>query len=206
MILSEQQNDALRELINIAFGRTAAALSELTGNRVLLDLIRVTVCPVGELADALRDFLPEHVATVHQVFNGPVAGDALLLLDPEAARGLVDLLTDEKALFPHLDASAREVLTEVGNILLNACLGMFGDLLQVHLSFSVPRMYLEDLDDLLSSIIIGKDEVRYALLIYTAFRIQGSAVGGFLVIALGVNSLDRLMAGMEAWEAAYVEE
>ena len=29
-----------------------------------------------------------------------------------------------------IDASAREVITEVGNILLNACLGTFGNLLK----------------------------------------------------------------------------
>ena len=36
---------------------------------------------------------------------------------------LKELLTNEPALPLPLDASAREVLTEVGNILLNACLG-----------------------------------------------------------------------------------
>ena len=36
MVLTEQQTDALTELINIAFARTGAALSELTGHRVLL--------------------------------------------------------------------------------------------------------------------------------------------------------------------------
>ena len=68
---------------------------------------------------------------MHQVFTGPVAGDALLILDPVAAGMLKELLTDEPALPLPIDASAREVLTEVGNILLNACLGTFGNMLKV---------------------------------------------------------------------------
>ena len=84
--------------------------------------------------------MPGEVASIHQVFGGPVAGDALLLLNHEGAVQLADLLTDGHAPSNRLDESAREVLTEVGNILLNACLGMFGNLLDVHVSFSVPRL------------------------------------------------------------------
>jgi len=58
---------------------------------------------------------------------------------------LKQLLTDEAPLPLTVDASAREVLTEVGNILLNACLGTFGNILKVQVSFSVPRLNLESL-------------------------------------------------------------
>ena len=99
-----------------------------------------------------------------------------------------------------LNTSAREVLTEVGNILLNACLGMFGNLLQVHVSFSVPRLHLDTLEALLRSLMVGVEGLRYALVVYTAFRIRESAVSGYLVIALNVASLDRLIQEAETWE------
>jgi chemotaxis protein CheC len=200
VILSERQNDALSELINIAFSRTGAALSELTGHRVLLNPPEVSVYPTAELASALSKFVPGDVASIHQVFAGPVAGDALLLLNYDGAMQLTDLLTDEPVPSKHLDESAREVLTEVGNILLNACLGMFGNLLHVHVSFSVPRLHLESLDDLIRSLITDKDEIHYALVIYTAFHIRDSAVKGFLVMVLSVASLDRLIQEVEVWE------
>jgi chemotaxis protein CheC len=200
MELTEQQKDALSELINIAFGRTAASLSELTGHRVVLEVPNVAIYPIGELSAALAEFLPAEVATVHQVFSGPVMGDALLLLNYDGAVKLTDLLTDERIKSEGLNESAREVLTEVGNILLNACLGMFGNLLQVHVSFSVPRLHLETLDGLLRSLMIGREGLRYALVVYTAFRIRDSAVSGYLVIALNVASLDRLIQEAESWE------
>ncbi len=200
MILTERQNDALSELINIAFARTGAALSELTGHRVLLNPPEVSVYPTVELPSVLAKFVPGDVASIHQVFAGPIAGDALLLLNHDGAVQLTDLLTDEQTPSKYLDESAREVLTEVGNILLNACLGMFGNLLHVHVSFSVPRLHLESLDELLGSIITGKNELHYALVIYTAFHIRDSAVSGFLVMVLSVASLDRLIQEVEAWE------
>ena len=114
---------------------------------------------------------------------------------------LTDLLTDGHNPSNYLDESAREVLTEVGNILLNACLGMFGNLLNVHVTFSVPRLHLETLDELIDSITTNKTEMHYALVIYTAFQIRHSSVKGFLVIVLSVASLDRLIQEVDVWEA-----
>ena len=200
MDLTERQRDAVSELINIAFSRTGAALSELTGQRVILSAPEVSIHPTATLPDALSKFMPGEVASIHQVFGGPVAGDALLLLNQEGAVQLTDLLTDGHAPTSRLDESAREVLTEVGNILLNACLGMFGNLLDVHVSFSVPRLHMETLGDLLGSISAAAGEPRYALVVYTAFQIRDSAVRGFLVMVLSVTSLDRLIQEVDAWE------
>lgn len=201
MELTERQRDAVSELINIAFARTGAALSELTGHRVLLNAPEVSVLPTSELPAGLANFIPGEVASIHQVFGGPVAGDALLLLNNDGALRLTDLLTnDGQSTSSRLDESAREVLTEVGNILLNACLGMFGNLLDVRVSFSVPRLHVETLDELLASLTTGDGGPRYALVIYTGFQIRDSSVKGFLVMILSVASLDRLIQEVEAWE------
>ena len=200
MELTERQRDAVSELINIAFSRTGAALSELTGQRVILNAPEVSVHPTTELPGTLAKFMPGDVAYIHQVFGGPVAGDALLLLNHDGAVQLTDLLTDGHTPSSRLDESAREVLTEVGNILLNACLGMFGNLLDVHVSFSVPRLHIETLDELLVSISRAAGDPRYALVVYTAFQIRDSAVRGFLVMVLSVTSLDRLIQEVDAWE------
>lgn len=201
MKLTERQSDALSELINIAFARTGAALSELTGHRVVLNPPEVAVYHAEELRPALAKFVPGDIASIHQVFAGPVAGDALLLLNYAGAVHLTDLLTDGQNPSAYLDESAREVLTEVGNILLNACLGMFGNLLNVHVTFSVPRLHLETLEELIESTTTGKTDMHYALVIYTAFQIRDSSVKGFLVIVLSVDSLDRLIHEVDAWEA-----
>lgn len=201
MKLTERQSDALSELINIAFARTGAALSELTGHRVMLNPPEVAVYRTEELRPALAKFVPGDIASIHQVFAGPVAGDALLLLNYAGAVHLTELLTDGNNHSVYLDESAREVLTEVGNILLNASLGMFGNLLNVHVTFSVPRLHLETLDELLESITTGKTDMHYALVVYTAFQIRDSSVKGFLVIVLSVDSLDRLIHEVDAWEA-----
>jgi chemotaxis protein CheC len=140
----------------------------------------------------LSRFLPGEIAWVHQVFEDPLAGDALLLLNSEGAVELTELLTDNSNGSHRLDESAREVLTEVGNILLNACLGVFGNVLHVQVGFSVPRLRLDNVDQLVQWLNSGGDELRYALVIFTKFQVRYSQVNGYLVLVLNMTAFDRL--------------
>jgi chemotaxis protein CheC len=81
--------------------------------------------------------------------------------------------------------------------LLNSSLGVFGNLLQVHITFTVPRLHVEPLDMLLDSIVIVGDEARYALVIVTSFSLRDSSVRGYLVLVLGVRSLDSLIQSVD---------
>lgn len=197
MIISSEQKDSLLELINIGFGRAAASLSELTGQRVQLNVPQFVICPMEEIREHLKDLMQGKVATVHQMFSGPVAGEAILLLDYGGAVLLSGLLSESRVPVDRLDQSDQEVLTEVGNILLNACLGTFGNLLDIHLSFSLPRMQVETLDPLLASFSISTESVRYAMLILTTFSLRDSTVHGYLILVLAVSSLDLLVQSLD---------
>jgi chemotaxis protein CheC len=200
MELNSVQHDALVELLNIGFGRAGASLSKLTQQRVLLEVPQVAIHPVSHLNQSLGRLVDERVASVHQVFSGPVAGDALLLLDPIAAATLTELLTDVPALSLDLDPSTREVFTEVGNIVLNACLGTFGNMLNVPVSFSVPDVDVTSITTVLDRMMETGDAFRYALIITAGFRLRESAVTGYVVIVLTVQSLKRLLDALDRWQ------
>lgn len=197
MDLTALQQDALVEVINIGFGRAAASLSKLTGQRVQLEVPSITMCPVDELSDRLRPDIEGDVASIHQIFSGSVVGDALLVIDRQKAAVLKELLTSEPSLPLEIDASARDVLTEIGNILLNACLGTFGKLLKVQVSFSVPHLGLETLAGVVSSITVDREGLRYALIGPAAFQLKNSSLTGYLIIVLSVASIERVIRAIE---------
>lgn len=200
MELTASHQETLTELINIGYGRAAAALSELTGRRIILEVPMVAIHPIEKVKETLATVLHGEVASVHQVFSGPVSGNALLLLEHQAAALLNSLLVDESTPGERLNEASREALTEVGNIVLNACLGVFGNLLHVQVTFSVPRLELESVDGVLKSISVRDRELRYALMVHTRFHVRDSEVSGYLVIVLGINSFSRLLAEIENWE------
>jgi chemotaxis protein CheC len=186
------ESDALNELFNIGLHRAAASLSDLTAKRVEVDLPRLWVCTIGELKDRLLEVVSGDLATVHQFFGGSVAGDAVLLLEYEKAVMLAELMTDgEVALGGKLDQSAREVIAEIGNIVLSSCLGAFGNVLRVAVTFSVPRIHVESLDGMLRSVIIdGQEGTPYALVAATRFRLSEMEISGYLIVVIGVKSLE----------------
>ena len=200
MELNAVQHDALVELLNIGFGRAGASLSKLTQQRVLLEVPQVAIHPLSHLNQSLGRLVDERVASVHQVFSGPVAGDALLLLDPIAAATLTELLTDVAALSLDLDPSTREVFTEVGNIVLNACIGTFGNMLGVPISFSVPDVDVTSITNVIDRMMETGDAFRYALIVTAGFRLRDSAVTGYVVIVLTVQSLKRLLDALDRWQ------
>jgi chemotaxis protein CheC len=199
MELTATQQDALTELINIGYARAAAALSDLTGHRISLEVPDVGIHLISEIQKTLDAVIQDEVATVNQVFSGPMHGNALLLLDREAALLLNSLITDRDEAVG-LDGAAREVITEVGNIVLNACLGAFGNLLKVQVSFTVPYLQVDKVEKVLRSITISGEGLQYALIIHTRFRMRASNVSGYLVIILGVTSLETLLEHLQKWE------
>ena len=190
MKLNPTEIDALTELFNIGLHRAAASLSELTGQRIIVELPRLWICPISEVHPRLFELLDGELATVHQIFKGPMGGDAVLVLEHDKAALLARLMTGgEVALSGRLDQSAREVLAEVGNIVLGACLSAFGDMLKVEVAFSVPRMHVESLEGLLRSLQIETTDLQYAVIVATQFQLSELAVRGYMIIALGVTSL-----------------
>ena len=190
MNLEDVDKDALTELFNVGLHRAAASLSELTNQRIIVEPTRLWLCSIDEMADLLRTLCAGDQATVHQIFSGAVAGDAILLIGYDKATSLTRMMTSEDvALGGRLDQSAREVLAEVGNIVLSACLSSFGDMLRVSVSFSVPRIRVESVQDILRSLSVDAEEVQYAMIAATRFKLSQEEVEGYLVVVVGVTSL-----------------
>ena len=145
---------------------------------------------------------PGEAASVQQVFGGALKGVALLMLDQTGAAELVSLLVGEPIYTNRLDTSSQEVLIEVGNMLLNACLGSFGNLLKVHLSFSVPRIYQDMVSGILSTLLIEGESITHAMMIHTLFHLDSGTVQGQVVILLGVTSLEHLLRAVRHLTAA----
>ena len=200
MELTTRHREALAELINIGYARAGKSLSELTGERIVLNAPMVEIHSIDVVRVALNDLIKGEVASVHQIFSGPVAGHALLLVGNEAVEVLTSRLTAGVPLNEQ-QAARREALTEVGNILLQASMGLCGELLQVHVSFTVPRLEIETIDDMLNSICVNNQELQFAVLVRTRFELQNSQVSGYIVVILGVTSFSRLLDELDRWEA-----
>lgn len=66
--MDDAQHDFLSEILNIGLGKAGAALSEMSGARVTMEVPKMTVCPAEELPQHLAVFGDDEVLTVTQSF------------------------------------------------------------------------------------------------------------------------------------------
>jgi chemotaxis protein CheC len=199
MNLDDFQTDALTELFNVGLHRAAASLSEITGQRIEMDPPRLWICPVAEAEARLREHLRGELAAVHQVFGGAVAGDAALLIEQDKAAALARLVTRGGAGGDgRMDQSAREVLAEMGNIVLGACLSGFGDMLDVSVSFYVPSVRVDSLQTVMQALMSESSGPQFAVTVATKFRVSQLEVDGYMIIAVGAKSLERINTALAA--------
>lgn len=195
--LNKGQCEALGELLNVALGLTAAKLSDITGQRVALGEPVVASRPVGSPGRELQVFETGEVLSIHQGFTGQFSGDAVLILDTAGAAKLADLFADE-------NLPTDEILNEVGNMLLSACLSVFSNIIQAHVSFSVPVLHRQSLRQLQASLAVPGPEPQYAVDVTPSFQILQQGIAGRIVVILGESSLKQLIAAVEQWEGHQV--
>ena len=199
MNLDEFETDALTELFNVGLHRAAASLSEITGQRIIVDPPKLWIVRAEDAESHLRDLLTGELAAVHQVFGGAVAGDAALLIEQDKAAELARMVTHGGAAGGgRLDQSAREVLAELGNVVLGACLSGFGDMLDVSVTFYVPTIRIDSLRTVLQSLWSESTAGQYAVIVATQFRVSGLEVNGYMIVAVGAKSLERINKALAA--------
>jgi chemotaxis protein CheC len=188
--------DALTEMINIGFGRASASLSALIGQRISLAAPEADLYPVDHLVEVFRQLMLKDTIMVHQAFRGKVFGDVLLVMDQKSSSKLVNLLSEEQGNLDEFSISDREALLEIGNILLNAYIGSFGNLLKFRVDFNIPRLLVDPMEESIRQFIPSNPTDYYSLVVRTEFHVQGSSVDGYVTLILGMDSLQSMFAAL----------
>lgn len=132
-------SDKVRELANIAMGRTASQLAEMLHTFIQLPVPRVDHIRFPDLMMALKTATGnEPVTTVCQGFVGSgVTGEALLIFQESSVGELAKLLHYDGDLS---ETAEREVLMDIANVLTGAFFANLSQLLNLSLSRGTPRI------------------------------------------------------------------
>src|SRR4249920_1185001 len=94
--LKALQLDALREVANIGAGHAATALSQMTGQRIMISVPRVNVAPLEDVPNQITE--PEEpVAAVLMRMMGDLTGMTLLVFPQSSALQIAGLMMRKTA-------------------------------------------------------------------------------------------------------------
>jgi chemotaxis protein CheC len=191
-LLNELELDALTELVNLGVSRAALSLREMVGEQVLLSVPNVSLVSRDAATGILGQREASRLVAVHQVFQGDIAGRALLIFPETKSLELVRAVTGGELPLEDIIELEQEALAETGNIILNGCLATIANMLQRSLKVSLPEILRGDSSDVfnLSPPKVG-DIVMF---IYIDFAVRDRDVNGYIAMLMDMPSLTVLKA------------
>ena len=204
VVLTDFQQDVISELFNIGMGRAAASLSQMVGETVTLSVPGVEYIAQEKAVERIQNIVgSQKVTGVKESFKGSFWGDALLIFPESKSRELVRaLLKDDELPLETITDMEQEALTEVGNIILNACLGSLANILKQNLIYGLPEYTQGDCSELLGSKDTEQQESDGLLLLHMDFILQQTNLNGYLTLLMNVDSVNALSEQIDL----YLEE
>ncbi|MCD6160948.1 MAG: chemotaxis protein CheC [candidate division Zixibacteria bacterium] len=196
MKLNPDELDALTEIINIGVGRAAASLSEMASQKIILQIPRVEVFDIDAIPESLEFFEEKDIASVKQDFTGKYSGRGTLIFPKESAFALVNLLLGQtESSSTEFDDEYEGVLTEVGNILLNAILGSIATAMLGPLTYNIPIYEQTSLTDIFYQYAKQMDNSLQTQVVYAeaSFEISRQNIQGQFLIFCKVPSISQLL-------------
>lgn len=184
--VSPELKDALTEVFNIGVGEAAASLSVMVGEEILLSVPEVELRTRADLIAELSADIPGRTAAISESFSGLLSGEAMLLFPERRGLELVRALLHEDTPLEEITPLERDALVEVGNVLLNACLGALGNLLQVSMEIRVPELVVDTVEAILEG--SAAQTMTEILFLRVRMTLASSSISGHVAIAMDVQS------------------
>ncbi|OGS92488.1 MAG: chemotaxis protein CheC [Gallionellales bacterium GWA2_60_18] len=198
--LSELQTDALTEIFNIGAGRAAASLSEIVGEAVKLSVPRIQLYQSSEIDAGILSLNSPRIGAVKQHFSGPFNADAMLLFTEDRALEIVHDMMGSQVGIEDVAEFEQEAMSELGNIILNACLSSMADMLELTLDSSLP-VYTVGATDVVLQQIISDANQPLMLVLHIDLAIENRHSQGYLVFLLSSSSLQKLLSHIDRFIA-----
>lgn len=186
------RRDALAELVNIGMGQAGDSLARLFDTFITLSIPRIELVRPCDVTAAIRALVGESgpIVAVRQAFSSRIRGEALAIYATDGCDALADLVT-----YP--DVTSDELLLEISNVLVGACVGGLAAQFALELSFSPPSILgrHDSVDDLLD---VEGLPWQNALVAEVNFQIVDRAFRCHLLTFWPDESIDVLLCAVDA--------
>ena len=189
--LSELENDALVEIFNIGVGHAAAAMSEIVNEEVTMSVPSITFLNRADAAALLGSKKDgERICGVSQHYDGAFATEAILMFPEDKSLEIVRLMVGDSVPLQELTEMGQEAMSEIGNIILNSCVGTLANLFDSELHGSLPLYHVGTSAQIMSS--FGGPDDAVVLMLHIDFVLAKHQIHGYVAFVLDLSALHDL--------------
>lgn len=199
-MLTSEQKEALQEIANIGMGQAGSSIAQVFDHFVQLSIPRIVILGPEDMAGALTRLVDAGLITaVRQAFHGRMRGEAIVLYGEQRCNDLADLMGYEHTLN---HSGELELLLDVTNILVGACLGGIAEQLHSDIGFSAPSLLA---DRVQAAVLLRVEDVswRSALLVEVNFRLEHRSFACHLVILMAEEEIRTMAEALDHFLEAY---
>ncbi len=193
--LSDIQHDALVEIFNISIGRAAAAMSSIVNEEITLAVPSFRFMTVSEAAEALCTGEGRRICGVTQSYKGTFDAEAILMFPEERSLEIVRMMVGESFPLEELSDLEQEAMSEIGNIILNACIGTIANIVGGKFTSTLPAFRLGTSREILHADDKSGDD--YVLFIYIDFIMEKREIHGYVAFLMNVPSIAGLLDSVD---------
>lgn len=194
-MLTPQQKDTITEIINIGVGKGSASLSQMIDGEIILNVPYVNLISFDQVFSELRKLQVSDVHAVELKFSGEYEGLANIILPEDSAKLLASLLIHEDPDSAAIVEMKDGLMIEVGNIILNAIMGSFGNMLDAPLDYHMPKSYQGDITKIYGE--LDQERFNQILICRTNFRIRDKDISGEILIMYEMSSFSKLKSVLD---------
>ncbi len=176
--------DALQEIFNVGVGRAASSLSKLTNEPVSMSVPVIHILSPQRAAEFLDLRHDQNLTSVSQQFNGSFSGRALLIFPSTNSLEVVRLMLGSDTPVEQLSEIEQDAMSEVGNIILNACFSIIAEMLDERFKCQLPTFSTGYITDILKPSMSEKQ----VLILQIRLGLENHKIEGFLAFLLGNES------------------
>ena len=188
--LTELENDALVEIFNIGVGHAAAAMSEIVNEEVTMSVPSISFLNRAEAAQLLGKRSSERICGISQHYEGAFKTEAMLMFPEDKSLEIVRLMVGEAMPLQELTEMEQEAMSEIGNIILNSCVGTLANIFERELHGSLPVYHVGTSEEILAS--SGGQADTVVLMLHIDFILEKHQIHGYVAFVLDVTALHDL--------------
>lgn len=134
--LTEDQRDALQELMNISMGQAANSLAHLIETKIGISIPNIVAVTPEELYTMVQH--EKDSFYTRQSFLGDIHGEVMSILSQQGLAEVAELMEYEQ---PLSEADVEETILELSNILAGACLAGLSEQLELTTNLQMPTLF-----------------------------------------------------------------
>ena len=191
MEFTDLELDALAETFNLSLGEAAAMFSEMVREDIIISVPTVEILSRAVLLEQLQIQGNNRLCTIKHQFEATsdFKTNTLLLFPEQGTLELVRRMLGDSTPIEHITELEQDTLAEIGNIIMNGCMGSLANLFNNRMIGTLPDVAVTDTHNVLNTYEMND----MFLVARIGMSLSSKNISGLVLFIMDVNSIQKFM-------------